>query len=103
MVPVSVVLSDRFATHWDAGTNTEHGHTTKLAAASVIFAALPEVHLMLENVWNSDERAVTVSPGIRWAYDFPSKLQIVPGLAVPVDTKSHQKAVLVYLSFEHPY
>jgi hypothetical protein len=103
MLPVSYVISERFATHWDAGTNSEQGHTTKLAAASVIFAALPKVHLMLENVWNSDDRAVVVSPGIRWAYDFPSKLQIVPGVAVPVDTRSHRKGVLVYLSFEHPY
>ena len=103
VVPVSFVINERFVTHWDAGTNTEHGHTTKLAAASVIFAALRKVHVMLENVWNSDDRALVVSPGIRWAYDFPSKLQIVPGVAVPVDTRSHQKSVLVYLSFEHPY
>ena len=103
MVPVSYVINERFATHWDAGTNTEQGHTTKLAAASVIFAALPKVHLMLESTWNSDDRAAVVSPGIRWAYDFKSGLQIVPGVAVPVDTKSHDKAVLLYLSFEHPY
>ena len=103
LVPVSVVINDRFVTHWDAGANIEHGHTTKLAAASVILAARPEVHLMLENVWNSDDRALVVSPGIRWACDFPSKLQIVPGLAVPYDTRSHEKAVLLYLSFEHPF
>jgi hypothetical protein len=103
LVPFSLVLNDRVVTHWDAGTNIEHGHATKLAAASVIVAARPEVHLMLESAWSSDNRALTVSPGIRWAYDFPSKLQIVPGLAVPVDRRSHEKAVLVYLSFEHPY
>lgn len=103
LVPFSIVISDRFATHWDAGATVEHSHTTWNGAASVIFAALPKVHLMLENVWNSDDRALTVSPGVRWAYDFKSGLQIVPGLAVPVDTRSHEKAVLVYLSFEHPY
>ena len=102
-MPVSVVINDRFATHWDAGATVERGRTTWNGAASVIFAARPEAHLMLENVWNSDDRALTVSPGIRWAYDFKSGLQIVPGLAVPVDTRSHQKAVLVYLSFEHPF
>ena len=103
LVPVSFVINDRFVTHWDAGANIEHGHTTWNGAASVIFAALPRVHLMLENLWNSDARALTVSPGVRWAYDFKSGLQIVPGFAVPIDTRSHQKSALLYLSFEHPY
>jgi len=103
LVPVSVVLDDRVVTHWNGGVNIEHGHATKLAAASAIVAALPEVHLMLESAWNSDDRALVVSPGIRWAYDFKSGLQIVPGVAVPYDTRSHERSVFVYLSFEHPY
>ena len=97
------MLNDRVATHWDAGATIERGHTTWNGAASVIVAARPEVHLMLENVWNSDDRSLVVSPGIRRAYDFKSGLQIVPGLAIPIDTRSHEKSVLVYLSFEHPY
>ena len=28
---------------------------------------------------------------------------LFPGLAMPIDTKSHQRSVFVYLSFEHPY
>ena len=59
--------------------------------------------MMLESAWNSDDRALVVSPGIRWAYDFKSGLQIVPGVAVPYDTRSHERSVFVYLSFEHPY
>ncbi len=103
LLPLSVVLDDHFVTHWNAGATIEHGHTAWNGAASVIFAARPAVHLMLENVWNSDDRALTVSPGIRWAYDFKSGLQIVPGLAMPIDTRSHEKAVFLYLSFEHPF
>jgi hypothetical protein len=103
LVPVSVVISDRFATHWNAGMTAEHGTTTWNGGASVIWAARPTVHLMLENVWNSGDRALVVSPGVRWAYDFKSGLQIVPGLAVPFDTRSHTRSVFLYLSFEHPF
>jgi hypothetical protein len=103
LIPVSVVIDERFVTHWNAGATTDHGATTWNAGASVIFAARPKVHLMLENVWNSDDRALTVSPGVRWAYDFKSGLQIVPGFAVPIDTRSHERSVFLYLSFEHPF
>jgi hypothetical protein len=103
LVPVSVVINDRFVTHWNAGATTEHRVTTWNGGASVIFAAGPKVHLMLENVRNSDDRALEVIPGVRWAYDFSSKLQIVPGVAVPIDTRSHQRAAFLYLSFEHPF
>jgi hypothetical protein len=103
LVPVSAVINDRFVTHWNAGETTEHGRTTWIGAASVIFAARPRVNLMLENVWSSDGRALVVSPGIRWAYDFKSGLQVVPGLAVPMDTRSHQRSAFLYLSFENPF
>ena len=103
LIPVSVVISDRLVTHWNAGLTSDRGATTWNGGASVIWAALPKVHLMLENVWNSDDRALVVSPGVRWAYDFKSGLQIVPGVAVPMDTRSHERAVFVYLSFEHPF
>ena len=46
-----------------------------------------------------------LSPGIRWAYNFRSGLQIVPGLAFPLGVgPSHgQRSLLLYLSFEHPF
>ena len=45
-----------------------------------------------------------ISPGIRWAYNFSSGLQIVPGIAVPIGTgpSKGERAVFLYLSFEHP-
>jgi len=103
MVPVSIVVSDRFVTHWDAGMNRDRGQNTWVAGQSTIFAAWPRVHLMLENLWTSDTHALIVSPGVRWAYDFPSKLQIVPGVAFPINTRSHDRSVFLYLSFEHPF
>lgn len=103
LVPVSIALGDRAATHWNAGLTRVRGATTWNGGASVIWAAREKVHLMLESVWDSDSRALTVSPGVRWAYDFKSGLQIVPGVAVPVDTRAKTASVLLYLSFEHPF
>lgn len=69
----------------------------------MIVAVRPEVHLMLENLRTSDTRTLVVSPGVRWAYDRPGKLQIVPGIAMPYDTHTHERSLFVYLSFEHPF
>jgi hypothetical protein len=47
----------------------------------------------------------TISPGVRWAHDV-GRLQIVPGVAVPVVLARDRRAewsVLGYLSFEHPF
>jgi len=41
---------------------------------------------------------------VRWAYDFPSGLPVVPGVAFPfgVGPSRGQKNVFLYLSFEAP-
>jgi hypothetical protein len=45
-----------------------------------------------------------INPGMRYAFNFKSGLQIVPGLAVPIGLGSSSSAygVYAYLSFEHP-
>lgn len=45
-----------------------------------------------------------ISPGLRWARNFPGGLQIVPGIAFPIGTGPSRgdRAVLFYVSFEHP-
>ncbi|MDP9267862.1 MAG: transporter [Acidobacteriota bacterium] len=126
MLPLSVVVSRRFVTHWNAGAtilpnakNTlgheahSYGYTL---ANSVIFLARPRFNLMLEHVYQSTGQVVgpgktdwrkawLISPGVRWAWNFSSGLQIVPGVAVPVGVgpSSGERGVLLYLSFEHPY
>jgi hypothetical protein len=52
--------------------------------------------------WGSQ---VLLNPGVRWAYNFSSGLQIVPGVAIPVGVgpSAGSKGVFFYLSFEHPY
>jgi hypothetical protein len=46
-----------------------------------------------------------ISPGIRWAYNFKSGLQIVPGIAVPIGAgpSRNERGIILYLSFEHPF
>jgi hypothetical protein len=46
-----------------------------------------------------------VSPGVRGAINFRSKLQIVPGLAVPIGVgpSRGEHSLFAYLSFEHPF
>jgi hypothetical protein len=53
----------------------------------------------------SFSHSLFLAPGIRWAHDFSNGLQIVPGLAVAagVGPSSGQHALLLYLSFEHPF
>ena len=47
--------------------------------------------------------ALYLSPGLRWAHNLKSGLQIVPGIAVPVGIgpSSGDTGLLLYLSFEH--
>jgi hypothetical protein len=125
-LPLSVVLSKHFVTHWNLGTTLipnarnavgDHARTSGFnAGQSVIWLAKPRFNVMLETVWSGNEAVVArgqtqrahtllLSPGIRWAYNFKSGLQIVPGIAVPIGMGPSQgeRGVLLYLSFEHPW
>jgi len=125
-LPVSIVLHRRIVTHWNAGgafvpqaQNADHfraGSVGYNLGQSVIFVAHPRVHLMLEtcvggfqSVAQSGQttwsRSAYMSPGVRWAYNFKSGLQIVPGVALPlgIGSSAGEQGVLLYLSFEHPF
>ncbi len=92
------------------------GTTAGYAGGSIIWLARPNLNGMLEALWSRGEvvtgpgatradSSFYLSPGLRWSYDFASGLQIVPGIGVPIGVgPSHGRyAVLVYLSFEHPF
>lgn len=125
-VPVSVVLSKAFVTHFNVGTTftpsakKARGDRADLhdynLGSSIIWLAHPRVNVLLETVWNSRQsvvgpgmkerdQSVFLSPGVRWAHNLPSGLQIVPGIAVPIGVgPSHgEHSLFVYLSFEHPF
>jgi hypothetical protein len=109
MLPASTVLTPTLVAHWNlSATLTPSKHTHNLTAGqSFVWLARPRFNALVETLWSrTSDRAgrnsqFTVSPGIRWSYDFPSKLQIVPGLAFPIT--SGAKSVFLYLSFEHPF
>ena len=125
-VPVSLELASRLATHFNAGitinprARAPSGDRATLialnAGASIILLLNSRINLMLESVVQ-DAAAVTgpgrterstsflLNPGVRWAYNFRSGLQIVPGIAytIGIGDASSLSGLMLYLSFEHPF
>jgi len=125
-LPWSIVLSKKWVSHWNAGATlvphaqNEVGDRAFAASynlgQSFVWLAAPRFNVLLETVfarsqsvtgpdkadWSS---SLFLNPGIRWAYNFKSGLQIVPGIAAPlgVGPSAGEKGVFVYLSFEHPF
>ena len=124
-LPLSFMAAPRLATHWNAGLTLIPSATDGLGnaattvsynlGASGIWLIRPSFNLMLELVWLSNESAtgagltersetLLLNPGIRWAFNFPSGLQIVPGIAYTFGLESQDTdALFLYLSFEHPF
>ena len=125
-LPVSVVVANRFVAHANLGlTLTPHARDAQRARAtthdwtaggSVVWLAHSRVNFLVEVLYQRHEDVigtdatdassqVTISPGVRWAYNFAAGLQIVPGLAFPLGAgPSHgQRSALAYLSFEHAF
>jgi len=124
--PVSWTIAPALVTHVNAGAThivsarNAQGDRASLTSwnlgQSLIWLARPRLNVMLEAVFSRSasvagphrtETSTTllVSPGIRWAFDFKTGLQIVPGLACPLGVGSSrgQRLLLAYLSFEHPF
>jgi hypothetical protein len=125
-VPLSVVHNNLITTHWNIGTTitpsqkNPFGETATTlgvnAGQSFIYSVNNRLNLMLETVWASSESVIAkdktlrdntflMSPGVRWAYNFKSGMQIVPGVAFPVGVgpSSGDWGILLYFSIEHPY
>ena len=122
----SVVLTSKLVSHWNAGATFvphakdaagDHAFSTGYnLGQSFIWLVHPRVNLMLETVYGTAQsvvandktewaRSLFVSPGVRWSYNFKNGLQIVPGIGVPIGAGPSygEKALLFYLSFEHPF
>jgi hypothetical protein len=107
-LPVSVTLAPRLVTHWNAGWSATAGADEYGLGASVVWLTRPTFNVLLEAVWthaSGAEDALVVNPGIRWAHNLASGLQIVPGLAFPIGVgpSRGEKGLFVYLSFEHRF
>lgn len=126
LIPVSIVHNKWLVTHWNAGATWiphtkdalgERAGTVNVdLGQSFVWLVSHRINGMLETTWTSTEAVVAkgktersqdifISPGIRWAYNFKSGLQIVPGIAVPVGVgpSTGEKGFILYLSFEHPF
>lgn len=125
-LPLSYVVTPHFVTHWNAGTTfvprtrNPAGDTAATTAytlgQSVVWLATPRFNVLAETIWTGSQSVIAkdktqsahslfISPGIRWAYNLPHHLQIVPGVAVPlgVGPSSGERGLFLYLSFEHPF
>jgi hypothetical protein len=125
-LPLSVVLSKKLVSHWNAGASffphaqDTSGDRSAVAGYNVgqsfIWLARTRFNVMLETVFTGSQTVVAnnrtswtntlfISPGIRWSYNLKNGLQIVPGIGVPlgVGPSADEKAILLYLSFEHPF
>jgi hypothetical protein len=124
-LPFSYLLSTKIATHYNLGVtftpNAKNADGSELNqeiynyGISVIWLLNKNFNFMLEIVGNETVRKsanskailsnfLFINPGIRYAINFKSGLQIVPGLAVPIGLGSSRgsSGLFAYLSFEHP-
>jgi len=125
-LPVSRTVGSRVVTHWNVLiTRTfsardaagDRAATNSFGAGqSVVWLARPKFNVLVETLWTrtgavigdghaAHSDGLVVSPGIRWAYDFRSGLQIVPGAAftIGVGPSRGRDAIFLYLSLEHPF
>jgi hypothetical protein len=125
-LPVSITHGERLVTHWNAGFTSIFDAESSLGrnadinsfhlGQSFVWLAHPKFNALLETVYSQgesvsatggtdSESSIFVSPGIRWAHDFDSGLQIVPGIGVPIGLgrESGEMGIILYLSFEHPF
>lgn len=125
-LPISFQLNRYLVTHWNAGVtwipsaqDAQHNHATLVnpnLAQSTVWLLKPRFNALCEVVWTNNasvvaagqttrQQALFVSPGVRWAYNFKSGLQIVPGVGMPVGLMgaTGQHGAIFYLSFEHPF
>ena len=122
--PLSLVLTSKLVSHTNAGfTYAPHAKNDQEQEANIlsfnagqsfIWVASMRFNVMLETTFQSVESVISqdktdrissgfISPGIRWAYNFPNGLQIVPGIALPIGIGADTDySVFFYLSFEHP-
>ena len=123
-IPLSLELSGKLVNHWNVGTTITPGNKEAGGAdadtfgynfgTSLIWCVSGNFNLMCEAVWNSPESvqfdgtktrndSFFINPGARFAINFESGLQIVPGISFPIGVgpSKNDYGVFLYLSFEH--
>lgn len=124
-LPLSLVLHPKLVSHWNAGStfvprahNADHdraGIAGYNLGQSLVWLTNPRFNVLMETVYTHAQSVVGVdrtewgktayfSPGVRWAYNLKSGMQIVPGIAVPIGIGPSygEKGIFLYFSVEHP-
>jgi hypothetical protein len=124
-IPASIEIGDKWVTHWNLGaTYTPNAKgpggirrdTTGFNfGASLVYLSSENFNLLVEAAGNSREsiegdgllrreESFFINPGMRFAVNFKSGLQVVPGIAMPIGVgpSEGEYGVFVYLSLEHP-
>lgn len=126
-LPVSVELTSRVVSHTNAGLAlaprariggsgaAAHARIVTVSASqSLVLLATNRMNLLLETSWARTgitaagstvrESELLLAPGIRWAHDIGG-LQVVPGAAwvSGIGPSRGDRAILLYLSIEHPF
>jgi hypothetical protein len=126
-IPLSVVVvKDRLVSHSNAGltwvpsaknaVGDEARTTSVYLAQSAVWLVRPMFNLFVEAMWTRDEsvagpgvtdagNSATISPGVRFGWNLPGGVQVVPGVAMPIGVgpSSGERSLFLYLSIEHPF
>lgn len=125
-LPVSLTPTPGLALHanagatWTPSAKSPEGVSAATwsanAGGSAIWLVRPSFNVLVELLWYGTEAVVAedatvrddvwlLNPGVRWAFNFPSGLQIVPGAAYTVALNGNDggDGLFFYLSFEHPF
>ncbi len=127
-IPLSVELSDQFVTHWNIGLTVTPGAREPGGGsantlgfnygASIIWLTSENFNLMFEAAGTNNEYVIAdymgristpkedsffINPGMRFAINCDSGLQIVPAISFPIGVgpSEGENGVFFYLSFEH--
>lgn len=122
----AVVVKDRLVTHTNAGVTwvpreedavgNRAATTSFFVGQSAVWIIRPMFNVLVEGVWTRDEfvagrrqtraaESAVISPGVRFGWNLPSGLQVVPGIAVPIGVgpSSGERSLFLYLSLEHSF
>ncbi len=131
-LPFSKAVTDKIHLHFNAGQTylpdvdrqlTDQSRSPRYdlmgynLGASIIYAAFPKFHYMLEATTNWDKSidedtgmrnedfSAVISPGVRYAIDSPSGAQIVFGIGAPIGLSrdATDYGVFLYFSLEHGF
>lgn len=124
-LPFSLELSGKWVTHWNLGmtyvpnAKGPDGGKADTAGfnygAGIVYLLSENINVLLEAAGTSSEsveeagrtsreHACFINPGVRFAMNFESGLQIVPGISVPIGVgpSGGEYGAFLYLSLEHP-